>query len=82
MLHSLPTKVSEYTNDNGVCIRDIVLRETRNGDLILSAFSEQEEKRWLINKKSSTFKDIKEKGWIHVEEKELIHLVETFIRSK
>ena len=82
MLHSLPTKVSEYITNNGVCIRDIVLRETRNGDLILSAFSEQEEKRWLINKKSSTFKDIKEKGWIHVEEKELIHLVETYLRLK
>jgi serine/threonine-protein kinase HipA len=82
MLHSLPTKVSEYITNNGVCIRDIILRETRNGDLILSAFSEQEEKRWIINKKSSTFKDIKEKGWIHIEEKELIHLVETYIRSK
>jgi hypothetical protein len=82
MLHSLPTKVKEYTNDNGICIRDIALRETRNGDLILSACSEQEEKRWLINKKSSTFKDIKEKGWIHIEEKELIHLVETYLRLK
>ena len=79
MLHSLPTKVSEYTNDNGVCIRDIVLRETRNGDLILSAWVEQDERRWLINKKSSTFHEIIQKGWIHVEEKELIHLVETYL---
>ena len=29
-----------------------------------------------------TFHEIIQKGWIHIEEKELIHLVETYLRLK
>jgi serine/threonine-protein kinase HipA len=80
MQHSTPTKVSEYINSQGVCIRDIELRETRNGDLILSAWFEQEEKRWLIEKNTAVFKEITQKGWIHIKEDYLIHLLETHLR--
>lgn len=76
MQHSLPTKVNEYKTAKGVYIRDIALRETRNGDLMLSAMVEQEEKRWPIDKKSAEFKEIAQKGWIHIKEEDLINILE------
>lgn len=72
MKHHWPTVVSEYICENGVILQDVSLRETRDGELMLTAVVGGEEKRHLIAKKSMVFQEIQQNGWIHLSEKELL----------
>ena len=53
-------------------MQDIVLRETRNGELMLSAVVDGVEKRALVTRKSADYLGILQIGGIHLSESELI----------
>ena len=72
MLHHVPTQIKEYVTEQGCCMQDIVLRETRNGELMLSAVVDGVEKRALVTRKSADYLGILQKGGIHLSESELI----------
>jgi hypothetical protein len=61
-----------------VLLQDISLHETRNGELMLTAIIDGKEKRHLLDKKSKTFQDIQQKGWIHLSQGDLLkYILET-----
>ena len=77
-MHHVPTMVSEYRSENGVLLQDISLHETRNGELMLTAIIDGKGKRHLLDKKSKTFQDIQQKGWIHLSQGDLLkYILET-----
>ena len=75
MKHYIPTKVKDFTTEKGIRVQDVVLRETHNGELLLSAIVDNAEKRYLYSKKSKAYQEIKQAGWIHICESELIKYV-------
>ena len=78
LLHHVPTMVSEYRSENGVLLQDISLHETRNGELMMTAIVDGKEKRHLLDKKSKTFQEIQQTGWIHLSKDDLLkYILET-----
>ena len=72
MKHYLPTILDQYVCENGTVLNDISIRETRNGELMLTAIVEGKEKRHLFDKKSKELQEIRQIGWIHLSKEDLV----------